>query len=216
MRPARSGPGGYGKEELGGQEQGQGPGSPSGEPAEGWGQRHTFGSLVGPGLGEDSQGRDLRDRVQDRGGDLSPEGLYAELAQKSRACKAEAGLDGGRGQSRVGGWAPPGWGSRGHGSGQAPRGGERPRSSDPGAHTHRPQLCPDTPAAAHRAGWPDHASRSSDSGSTWWLGSAVPQAWAPEVLPDPAFTQPPLSQPPPQPRKSTLWPPAAGTHPAPP
>ena len=26
--------------------------------------------------------------------------------------------------------------------------------SDPGGHTHRPKLCPDTPTAVQRAGWP--------------------------------------------------------------
>lgn len=106
---------------------GEGPGGQSREPGEGWGQRQTSGSLVGPGLGEDSQGGDLRDRVQDRGGDLSPEHLCVELAQKSRACRAEAGPDGGRGQSRVGWMGSSRLGEQGtwvrpgtHGRGAAP------------------------------------------------------------------------------------------------
>ena len=64
--------------------------------------------------------------------------------------------------------------------------------------------CVQTPQLQYREPGGHHAGWSSDPGSRWWLGSEVPQAWAPEVLLDPTVTQPPLSQPPPQPRKSTL------------
>ena len=154
VRPGRSGPGGSGEEEPGGQEHGAGAEGQSGEPGEGRGQRHTFGSLVGPGLGGENQEGDLRDRVQDQGGDVSPERLCAELARKSQACRAEATPDGGWGQSRARGTGSSRLREQGPQEGPGAHRREGALGSDPGGHTHRPKLCPDNPAAAQRAGWP--------------------------------------------------------------
>ena len=154
VHPGRSGPGGSGEEEPGSQERGAGAEGQSGEPGEVQGQRHTFGSLVGPGLGGDNQGRELRDRVQDQGWDMSPERLCTELAPKSRVCRAEARPDGGWGQSRMRGTGSSRLREQGPPEGPGAQRREGALGSSPGGHTHRPKLCPDIPAAAHRAGWP--------------------------------------------------------------